>query len=116
VVSAQLAADPGGLLAPGRSVTISKTVAESDVYLFAGITGDFDPIHLDETHARKTPFGRRIAHGALLLGYMSRASTLIHQGLDRPLAALGFDRVRFVAPVFLGDTVRRAASTPTSPR
>lgn len=105
MVNGQLAADPEGVLVPGRAVTVSKTVSESDVYLFAGITGDFDPIHVDEMHAQRTPFGRRIAHGALLLGYMSRASTLIHQGLDRPLAALGFDRVRFVAPVYLGDTV-----------
>lgn len=104
-MSAQLLVDAHGSLVPGHAVTVTKTVSESDVYLFAGITGDFDPIHVDEIHAQGTPFGRRVAHGALLLGYMSRASTLIHQGVDRPLAALGFDRVRFVAPVYIGDTI-----------
>jgi 3-hydroxybutyryl-CoA dehydratase len=86
-------------------VQFSKTVSESDVYLFAGITGDFDPIHLNEEYCKTTPFGRRIAHGALILGYVSAASTLIHQGFGRPLASLGHDRIRFVKPVFIGDTV-----------
>jgi acyl dehydratase len=89
----------------GKSVTFSKTVSESDVYLFAGITGDFDPIHVNEEFAKTTPYGRRIAHGALVLGYMSTASTLIHQGFGRPLVSLGYDRIRIVGPVFIGDTV-----------
>ena len=57
----------------GKSVTFSKTVSESDIYLFAGITGDFDPIHVDQEFARTTQYGQRIAHGALILGYMSTA-------------------------------------------
>jgi acyl dehydratase len=89
----------------GKSVTFSKTVSESDIYLFAGITGDFDPIHVDQEFARTTQYGQRIAHGALTLGYMSTASTLIHQGFGRPLVSLGYDRIRIVAPVFVGDTV-----------
>jgi acyl dehydratase len=89
----------------GKSVTFSKTVSESDIYLFAGITGDFDPIHVNEEFARTTQYGQRIAHGALILGYMSTASTLIHQGFGRPLVSLGYDRIRIVAPVFVGDTV-----------
>jgi 3-hydroxybutyryl-CoA dehydratase len=89
----------------GKTVHFSKTVSESDVYLFAGITGDFDPIHLNEEYCKTTPFGRRIAHGALILGYMSTASTLIHQGFSRPLVSLGYDRIRLVKPVFIGDTV-----------
>src|ERR1019366_8682886 len=89
----------------GKEVRFSKTVSESDVYLFAGITGDFDPIHVDEEYARTLSYGRRIAHGALLLGYMSTASTLIHQGFGRPLVSLGYDRIRLVGPVFIGDTV-----------
>jgi 3-hydroxybutyryl-CoA dehydratase len=89
----------------GKRVQFSKTVSESDVYLFAGITGDFDPIHLNEEYCKTTPFGRRIAHGALILGYMSTASTLIHQGFSRPLVSLGYDRIRLVKPVFIGDTV-----------
>jgi acyl dehydratase len=89
----------------GKSVTFSKTVSESDIYLFAGITGDFDPIHVNEEFARTTQYGQRIAHGALILGYMSTASTLIHQGFGRPLVSLGYDRIRIVAPVFVGDTI-----------
>jgi acyl dehydratase len=89
----------------GKSVTFSKTVSESDIYLFAGITGDFDPIHVDQEFAKTTQYGQRIAHGALILGYMSTASTLIHQGFGRPLVSLGYDRIRIVAPVFVGDTV-----------
>jgi acyl dehydratase len=89
----------------GHSVRFSKTVGESDVYLFAGITGDFDPNHVDEEYCKKTPFGRRIAHGALIVGYMSTTSTLILQGFGRPLVSLGYDRIRFTKPVFIGDTV-----------
>ena len=89
----------------GKVVTFSKTVAESDVYLFAGITGDFDPIHVDEAYASRTEFGGRIAHGALILGYMSTASTLIHQGFGRPLVSLGYDRIRIIKPVLIGDTI-----------
>lgn len=89
----------------GKTVTFSKTVSESDVYLFAGITGDFDPIHVDEVYARATEFGGRIAHGALILGYMSTASTLIHRGFGRPLVSLGYDRIRIIKPVMIGDTI-----------
>jgi acyl dehydratase len=89
----------------GLSASFSKTVGESDIYLFAGITGDLDPNHVDEEYCKTTPFGHRIAHGALIIGYMSTASTLVSQGFGRPLVSLGYDRVRFTKPVFIGDTV-----------
>jgi 3-hydroxybutyryl-CoA dehydratase len=94
----------------GDQVRFSKTVSESDVYLFAGITGDLAPNHVDEEYMRGTPYGRRIAHGALLIGFMSTASTMMverHGGLaqDETPVSLGYDRIRFTAPVFLGDTV-----------
>lgn len=89
----------------GLSVSFSKTVGESDVYLFAGITGDLDPNHVDEEYCKTTPFGRRIAHGALTVGYMSTTSTMILQGFGRPLVSLGYDRIRFIKPVFIGDTI-----------
>jgi acyl dehydratase len=54
---------------------------------------------------RTTPYGRRIAHGALAVGYMSQASTKILDGLDGTWVSYGYDRVRFPAPLFLGDTV-----------
>jgi acyl dehydratase len=94
----------------GQRVSFSKTVAESDVYLFAGITGDFSPNHVDEKFMRQTQYGRRIAHGALLVGYMSRASTMIVDKIAGEAAAvypvsLGYDRIRFLKPVFIGDTI-----------
>jgi 3-hydroxybutyryl-CoA dehydratase len=94
----------------GQRVSFSKTVSESDVYLFAGITGDFAPNHVDEQFMRQTQYGRRIAHGALLVGYMSRASTMIvekitGEGTSLYPVSLGYDRIRFVKPVFIGDTI-----------
>ena len=94
----------------GASASFSKTVSESDVYLFAGITGDFAPNHVDEQFMRKTPYGRRIAHGALLVGYMSTASTMVNTLMAERVpsifpVSLGYDRVRFLKPVFLGDTI-----------
>ena len=65
----------------GKTVTVRKTVSESDVYLFAGITGDLSPNHVDEEYMRKTRYGRRIAHGALAVGLMSHASTRILDGV-----------------------------------
>jgi 3-hydroxybutyryl-CoA dehydratase len=94
----------------GDTASFSKTVSESDVYLFAGITGDFYQAHTNEEAMKATSYGRRIAHGALLVGFMSTTSTMIiHQAASRgdrsvPVA-LGFDRIRFIAPVFLGDTI-----------
>lgn len=94
----------------GDTVTFAKTVGETDVYMFAGITGDFSGNHVNEEFMKKSKYGRRIAHGALLVGYMSTASTLmiersLSKGIDSTPVALGYDRVRFLAPVFLGDTV-----------
>lgn len=85
--------------------TFSKTVSESDVYGFAGITGDFDGNHVNEEFAKTTPLGRRVAHGALIVGYMSTASTLVLQDFGAPLVSVGYDRIRFTKPVFIGDTV-----------
>jgi len=92
----------------GKRVTFEKTVTAADVERFAELTGDFDPLHLDEEFCRTTPYGRRIAHGALIIGYMSSASSLMTQGMDRAVASLGYDRIRLVAPVFIGDTVTTA--------
>jgi acyl dehydratase len=94
----------------GDSVTFAKTVGESDVYLFAGITGDFSVNHVNEQYMAQTRYGRRIAHGALIVGYMSTCSTLMIEKCQGATAAvtpvsLGYDRVRFLAPVFIGDTV-----------
>ncbi len=89
----------------GLKARITKTVSESDVYLFAGITGDLDPNHVDEEYARKTSLGHRVAHGALIVGYTSAASTRILQDFNRPMVSVGYDRIRFLKPVYFGDTL-----------
>jgi acyl dehydratase len=89
----------------GDSVTFTKTVGESDVYLFAGVTGDFAPNHVDETYMARTSFGARIAHGVLVLGYTTAASSRMLQKAGADAVSYGYDRVRFTAPVFFGDTV-----------
>jgi 3-hydroxybutyryl-CoA dehydratase len=89
----------------GIKTRVTKTVSESDVYLFAGITGDLDPNHVDEEYTRKTSLGHRVAHGALIVGYTSAASTRILQDFDRPMVSVGYDRIRFLKPVYFGDTI-----------
>jgi acyl dehydratase len=89
----------------GLRTRVTKTVSESDVYLFAGITGDFDPNHVDEEYTRKTSLGHRVAHGALIVGYTSAASTKILEDFDRPMVSVGYDRIRFLKPVYFGDTL-----------
>jgi acyl dehydratase len=98
--------DASGLPAVGTAVTFSKTVGESDVYLMAGITGDFSPNHVNEEYMKGTRYGRRIAHGVLCVGYMSTCSTkMIELMANRPTVSYGYDRIRFIKPVFIGDTL-----------
>ena len=89
----------------GLRARVTKTVSESDVYLFAGITGDLDPNHIDEEYSRKTSLGHRVAHGALIVGYTSAASSRVLQDFERPMVSVGYDRIRFLKPVFFGDTI-----------
>ena len=95
---------------PGDSVSFAKTVGETDVYMFAGITGDFAVNHVNEQYMAHTKYGKRIAHGALLIGYASTCSTRMiekcnGQGCDETAVSLGYDKVRFLGPVYIGDTV-----------
>ena len=93
----------------GDSSSFSKTVGEHDVYGFAGITGDFSPNHTNKAYMEKSSFGRLQAHGALMVGYMSTASTLViahtRAEAEETPVSLGYDRIRFLAPVFFGDTI-----------
>ena len=59
----------------GDSAQFTKTVSESDVYMYAGITGDFSPNHVNKTYMEKSSYGKLMAHGALVIGFMSTAST-----------------------------------------
>lgn len=86
----------------GTTLAFTKTVSESDVYLFAGITGDFSPNHIDAEYMRQGKYGERVAHGALLVGLMSAASARMRVGRT---VSLGYDRIRFVKPVRFGDTI-----------
>ena len=96
----------------GDTYRFAKTVGETDVVLFAGITGDFSDTHINEQYMKeRSNLGGRIAHGALIVGYMSTVSTIsiahiIHQeGLDDFPVSAGYDSLRFLRPVRLGDTV-----------
>jgi acyl dehydratase len=94
----------------GESSSFSKTYTEFDQGAFAAISGDFDPLHMDEAYAATTQFGRRIAHGIAILGLLSSAESAVSQRLvakglvGKPLS-LGYDRIRFVAPVYIGDNL-----------
>ena len=70
----------------GREVEFTKTISESDVYLYAGITGDFSPNHVNQTYMERSAWGKRMAHGMLLLGFVSTTSTMpsrIHAAIQR---------------------------------
>lgn len=89
---------------PG-AISFSRTVAESDVYLFAGITGDLSPVHTNAEYMRGSAIGARIAHGAYLLGLMSAAGANWCKIAGFDSLSYGYDRLRFVRPVRFGDTI-----------
>jgi len=80
----------------------SKTVSESDIYLFAGISGDMNPAHIDEQYAAKTFFKGRIAHGILVGSFIS---TVIGMKLPGPGTIYLEQQYKFLAPVRIGDTI-----------
>ncbi|MGI5950556.1 MAG: MaoC family dehydratase [Brooklawnia sp.] len=92
-------------LAVGDVATFSKTLGESDVYLFAGITGDMSPNHVNEEYGRSTPYGGRIAHGMLVLSLASTNSSMIQARAGQACVSYGYDRVRFTRGVLIGDTL-----------
>ncbi len=86
----------------GDSAEFSKTVSESDIYLYAGITGDFNPAHINEAYAQKTFFKTRIAHGMLIAGFISAVGGNMLPG---PGAIYVRQELDFLAPVHIGDTI-----------
>jgi len=86
----------------GDTASFSKTVSESDIYVFAGVTGDLNPAHIDEEYARKTMFKGRIAHGMLGAGFIS---AVLGTRLPGPGTIYLSQELRFKAPVRIGDTV-----------
>ncbi|MFW2365057.1 MAG: MaoC family dehydratase [Desulforhopalus sp.] len=85
-----------------ESAEFSKTIAEADIYLFAGVTGDFNPAHINEEYAKETFFKGRIAHGMLLAGFVSG---VIGCQLPGPGSIYIKQDLKFRAPARAGDTV-----------
>ena len=87
----------------GDTASFQKTISESDIYLFAGITGDFNPAHVNSEESKKNIFGKRVAHGMLIasficpvLGMQLPGTGTIHLGQE----------LKFVKPTFIGDTIK----------
>jgi len=86
----------------GDSAEFGKTISESDVYLYAGITGDMNPVHINESYAKTTFVKTRICHGMLSAGLFS---TILGTSLPGPGTIYLRQEVDFVAPVRIGDTL-----------
>lgn len=91
-----------GQLEVGDSSEFSKTISEADVYLYAGISGDLNPAHINEVYAQGTFFKNRIAHGMLTAGFIS---AVIGMQLPGPGTIYMGQSLEFLAPVRIGDTV-----------
>lgn len=95
------------MVSVGFSASCSKTFTEEDVMLYANLSGDFNPVHVDEEYAKKTRFKQRIAHGLL-------TSSLLSQLLGMHLPGKGSiylkQTLQFTAPVFIGDTITATGS------
>lgn len=86
----------------GERASFTKTITEEDVDTFAELVGDFNPLHVDEAFARKSRFGGRIAHGAFTAGLISAA---LGNELPGPGGIYLSQEIKFLAPVYLGDTI-----------
>ena len=90
----------------GDAAEFTKTVTETDVYLYAGITGDLNPAHINETYAAGTFFKGRIAHGMLTAGFIS---SILGMQLPGPGTIYMRQSLSFLAPVRFGDTITARA-------
>ena len=86
-----------------KIVTRARTITEADIVMFAAFSGDWYPLHTDVEYAKKSPFGERIAHGMLVLSATSGLMPLYDMAI---VAFYGMDKVRFMAPTKIGDTLR----------
>jgi acyl dehydratase len=88
-----------------KIITVGRTVAESDIMNFAGLSGDYNQIHTDAEFAKSTPFGQRIAHG--LLGLSLASGLAMRTGIleGTVMAFREIDEWKFVKPIFIGDTI-----------
>ena len=86
----------------GQQVSYSQTITDSDIKCFAGISGDHNPVHVDEVYASNSRFGKRIAHGLMSAGFFS---ALFGTKLPGPGCVYVEQTLKFLRPVFIGDTV-----------
>lgn len=85
--------------------TAARTVTETDVVNFAGISGDYNPLHINEEYCKTTQFGTRIAHGPLIYAIAAGLLFQLHLYDDTLIAFLGFESLKFTKPVKIGDTI-----------
>lgn len=90
----------------GETASISKVISEADIVNFAGIIGDFNPLHVNPGYARTTMFGQRIAHGMLTASFISTLVGCCIPGIN---AVYLSQELKFVRPVFIGDTITATA-------
>ena len=88
--------------AVGDGATFSKTITDADILLFTAVSGDMYGLHVDDEYAKTTRFGQRVAHGMLSASLLSAVHALL---LQRPGGLYVSQAVRFVRPVFIGDTL-----------
>ncbi|GED56374.1 MaoC family dehydratase [Brevibacillus formosus] len=91
----------------GEQASFSRTITETDIVLFAGMSGDYNPVHIDQQYAKDTRFGQRISHGLLTASMLSRLL-----GMQLPgIGSIYKDQtIQFTAPVLIGDTITATAT------
>jgi 3-hydroxybutyryl-CoA dehydratase len=92
-------------------ISRGRTITEADIVNFAGLSGDFVELHVNEEYAKNGPFGRRIAHGALIFSISTGLMVQMTADHEAIVAFRGVDQLRFVAPVFIGDTIHVVKKT-----
>jgi len=106
MTTTQLPVRTRATLEVGDKGSFTKTITENDVFAFAGVSGDHNPLHIDEEYARRTIFGRRVAHGILTAGIISTVLGGDIPGLGTIFVEL---HIKFLKPVYIEDTVTATA-------
>lgn len=89
----------------GDEVRVTKTFSESDVYVYAGITGDQSPYHVNESFCEQTPFRTRRVQEGLVFSLANTLSSALEEKSGKPCLGIGFDEIRFLRPVAFGETI-----------